>query len=75
LRCLPRSVNSTDALIHKDIKSAKVLVDPKTGHVWLTGFGIASRLPRERQSPDPPEFITGTLAYMAPEQTGRVIVR
>jgi len=59
-------------LIHKDIKSANALVDPKTGHVWLTGFGIASRLPRERQSPDPPEFITGTLAYMAPEQTGRV---
>jgi len=59
-------------LIHKDIKSANALVDPKTGHVWLTGFGIASRLPRERQSPDAPEFITGTLAYMAPEQTGRV---
>ena len=38
----------------------------------LTGFGIASRLPRERQSPEPPEVIAGTLAYMAPEQTGRM---
>ncbi len=56
-------------LIHKDIKSANVLVGPKTGHVCLTGFGIASRLPRERQSPDPPEFMAGTLAYMAPEHT------
>src|SRR6266496_5526564 len=36
------------------------------------GFGIASRLPRERQAPEPPEFIAGTLAYMAPEQTGRM---
>ena len=36
------------------------------------GFGIASRLPRERQSPEPPEFIAGTLPYMAPEQTGRM---
>ena len=43
-----------------------------TGQVWLMGFGIASRLPRERQSPEPPEFIAGTLAYMAPEQTGRM---
>src|SRR5262249_46589923 len=43
-----------------------------SGHVWLTGFGIASRLPLERQAPEPPEFIAGTLAYMAPEQTGRM---
>src|SRR5215475_8848355 len=57
--------------IHKDIKPANVLVDD-TGNAWLTGFGIASRLPRERQSPEPPEFIAGTLAYMAPEQTGRM---
>jgi serine/threonine protein kinase len=59
-------------LIHKDIKPANVLVNSATGQVWLTGFGIASRLPRERQSPDPPEFIARTLAYMAPEQTGRM---
>jgi PAS domain S-box-containing protein len=58
-------------LIHKDIKPANVLVD-QAGNVWLTGFGIASRLPREHQSPVPPEIIAGTLAYMAPEQTGRM---
>jgi serine/threonine protein kinase len=40
--------------------------------VRLTGFGITSLLPRERQLPDPPETIAGTLAYMAPEQTGRM---
>ena len=40
--------------------------------VRLTGFGIASRLPRERQAPASPEFIAGTLPYMAPEQTGRM---
>jgi len=58
-------------LIHKDIKPANVLVDT-AGNVWLTGFGIASRLPHERQSPIPPEIIAGTLAYIAPEQTGRM---
>jgi PAS domain S-box-containing protein len=59
-------------LVHKDIKPINVLVNVSTGQVWLTGFGIASRLPRERHSPAPPEFLEGTLAYMAPEQTGRM---
>jgi serine/threonine protein kinase len=58
-------------LIHKDLKPANILVDP-AGQVRLMGFGIASRLPRERQAPEPPEFIAGTLPYMAPEQTGRM---
>jgi serine/threonine protein kinase len=40
--------------------------------VHLTGFGIASRAPRERQAPEPPETIAGTVAYVAHEQTGRM---
>ena len=58
-------------LIHKEIKPANVLVGDN-GNVWLTGFGIASQLPRQRQSPVSIEIIDGTLAYMAPEQTGRM---
>src|SRR5579872_3733575 len=59
-------------LIHKDINPANVLVNDSTNEVWLTGFGVASLLPRERQTLTPPEFIAGTLPYMAPEQTGRM---
>src|SRR4029453_2418006 len=54
-------------LIHKDIKPANILLNEGAGGVRLTGFGIASRFARERQSPHPPETIAGTLAYMAPE--------
>ena len=59
-------------IIHKDIKPANVLVDAANGQCWLRGFLIASRLPREHQAPEPPEFIAGTLPYIAPEQTGRM---
>lgn len=56
-------------LVHKDINPANVLANLATARVWLTGFGIASRCPQERQ---PPEVIAGTLPYISPEQTGRL---
>jgi serine/threonine protein kinase len=59
-------------LIHKDIKPANIIVNRASGEIRLTGFGIATRSLRERQAPEPPETIAGTLAYMAPEQTGRM---
>lgn len=57
-------------LVHKDVKPAHILVNFEDRRVRFTGFGIASRLARERRAPGPPEFIVGTLPYMAPEQTG-----
>src|SRR4029450_10560583 len=59
-------------IIHKNIKPAHGLVNAATGQGWLAGFGIAGRLPRQRQTPEPPETLAGTLPYMAPEQTGRM---
>ena len=59
-------------LMHRDLKPGNVLADFDSGSAWLTGFSFSSRLLRERQALGPPEVIAGTLAYMAPEQTGRM---
>jgi PAS domain S-box-containing protein len=60
------------SLVHKNIKPANILVNAARDQAWLMGLGVASRLPRERQSGQLSEFLVGTLAYMAPEQTGRM---
>lgn len=56
-------------MVHKDLRPEHILVGP-AGAVRLTGFGIAARL---RGLPQAPEAqISGSLPYMAPEQTGRM---
>ncbi|NET34971.1 MAG: EAL domain-containing protein, partial [Cyanothece sp. SIO1E1] len=59
-------------VIHKDIKPHNILLNPDTFEVRLIDFSIASRLPRESQSIQSPHELDGTLAYMSPEQTGRM---
>jgi predicted ATPase/signal transduction histidine kinase len=62
----------TRAIVHRDIKPGHVLADITSGKVWLTGFGVATSSAREPHAPEPLRTIAGTLAYMAPEQTGRM---
>ena len=59
-------------VIHKDIKPANILIHPETKQVKLIDFSIASLLPKETQEIQNPNILEGTLAYMAPEQTGRM---
>src|SRR6478672_1939841 len=59
-------------IIHKDIKPQNILINTETGEVKICDFSTASRLTRENPSLSNPNLIEGTLAYMSPEQTGRM---
>ena len=59
-------------IIHKDINPSNIVVNPLTGSVKLTEFGIATLLPLEERGMVSPGRLEGTLAYMSPEQTGRM---
>ncbi|MGM3305618.1 trifunctional serine/threonine-protein kinase/ATP-binding protein/sensor histidine kinase [Anabaena sp. WFMT] len=59
-------------IIHKDIKLANILIHPETKQVKLIDFSIASLLPWETQTIISPNLLEGTLAYISPEQTGRM---
>ncbi|MEH2249023.1 trifunctional serine/threonine-protein kinase/ATP-binding protein/sensor histidine kinase [Nostoc sp.] len=59
-------------VIHKDIKPANILINPQTKQVKLIDFSIASLLPRETREIHSPNVLEGTLAYLSPEQTGRM---
>ncbi|MGB7710228.1 MAG: AAA family ATPase, partial [Microcoleus sp.] len=59
-------------IIHKDIKPQNIIINPETKEVKLIDFSISSLLPRENQEIQNPNVLEGTLAYMSPEQTGRM---
>ncbi|OUL35809.1 hypothetical protein BV372_09460 [Nostoc sp. T09] len=59
-------------ILYKDVKPANILIHPQTKQVKLIDFSIASLLPRETQQLQNPNVLEGTLAYISPEQTGRM---
>ena len=61
-----------NSIIHKDIKPANILIHPETKQVKLIDFSISSLLPKETQVVETPNVLEGTLAYISPEQTGRM---
>ncbi|MFB2978768.1 AAA family ATPase [Microseira sp. BLCC-F43] len=59
-------------IIHKDIKPANIIINTANGIVKITDFSVASRLSKETPQLSNPNSLEGTLAYMSPEQTGRM---
>ncbi len=59
-------------IIHKDIKPANIIIHPETQQIKLIDFSISSLLPKEQQQLINPNILEGTLAYISPEQTGRM---
>ena len=59
-------------IIHKDINPSNIVFNPATGQIKLIDFGISTQLTRETPSLKNPNVLEGTLAYISPEQTGRM---
>ncbi|MGB3510544.1 MAG: AAA family ATPase [Microcoleaceae cyanobacterium] len=59
-------------IIHKDIKPQNIIIHPETRQVQIIDFSNATQLPKETLKIPNPHTLEGTLAYMSPEQTGRM---
>jgi PAS domain S-box-containing protein len=59
-------------IIHKDLRPDNIFVDWVNRETWLLDFSISTFLPRETLDISSPDIMKGTLAYMSPEQTGRM---
>src|SRR4028118_1600651 len=74
------AIQITDALgkvhqknvIHKDINPSNIVLNPQTGQLKIIDFGLSTILSQENPSLKSPNLLEGTLAYMSPEQTGRM---
>ncbi|MBF0380471.1 MAG: AAA family ATPase [Magnetococcales bacterium] len=59
-------------VIHKDINPSNIVWNRTTDQIKIIDFGIASQLGQETPFPKSLNLLEGTLAYISPEQTGRM---
>ncbi len=59
-------------IIHKNINPSNIVFNPNTETLKLIDFGLATTLSRESPTLKSPQILEGTLAYLSPEQTGRM---
>lgn len=62
----------TRKVVHKDINPSNILINEATGELKLIDFGNATKLSKEKAIASSEIVIEGTLAYISPEQTGRM---
>ncbi|MHC4269809.1 MAG: AAA family ATPase [Planctomycetota bacterium] len=60
------------SIIHKNLNPGNILINPETKEVKIIGFSLATLLPREERWDTSIQSLQGTLAYISPEQTGRM---
>jgi PAS domain S-box-containing protein len=59
-------------IIHKNINPSNIVCKPGTGQINLIDFELSDEAPERNMAPQPPAALEGTLAYISPEQTGRM---
>ena len=59
-------------VVHKDLNPGNIVVAATPGAVELIDFGLAARLEGRQHVEERPGAFGGTLAYISPEQTGRM---
>ncbi|MBD2001561.1 protein kinase [Leptolyngbya sp. FACHB-541] len=59
-------------VIHKDINPSNIVFNRQTNCVKIIDFGISTRISQVSSSLKHPDVLEGTLAYISPEQTGRM---
>jgi serine/threonine protein kinase len=60
------------AIIHQHLNPWSIWLHPATGEVCLADFSLASRTVSETPTALPLSLMRSTLAYLSPEQTGRM---
>lgn len=59
-------------ILHKDLNPSNIVLNQETGELKIIDFGISTELSHETLFFQHPNQLEGTLAYISPEQTGRM---
>ena len=61
-----------NGVIHKDLSPSNIIINPSTKKVRVIDFGLAEKSNLSTHTSSTVFSVDGTLAYISPEQTGRL---